>query len=411
MKNNVLFILPCVPFPLNSGGNQGVFQMIKYLRDYLNIYIWFPVFHKSLLSSVDQFKKEIETETCKVLYKYHSFGFNKFTSRGIHRFFDKFFLLKDKQHQYEKYIWGQDKSYYYDLTIVEDINRIIAEHNIKLVNIEFMPVIKLVNAIPNGVKKLFIHHELQFVKFERFQQSVVQDAYNTFLLKLRKQEEITSLNAYDHVVTLTGIDKELLTQNGVKCKISVSPLFIPSEKGFPDFKLSTNELVFVGGAKHIPNAEGLNWFIKEVHPILVNKIPNYHLYVVGSGWNDKSAITNIIYQGFIKDLTAFLPGKVMIVPLLTGSGMRMKILESVNNSIPFVSTTVGAEGMGFFDGNNCFIKDDPSEFADAIMRLLRDEFLQKQFVISAREHYEKNFSRNALGNKRLEIIKEELFNL
>lgn len=406
MNHNILVVLPCVPYPLNSGGNQGVYHMVKYLRDYLNVFVWFPIFHRKQVSQVRQFKDEVECDSCKVLFTEHSIGFNKITSRGIHRFFDKLFLYKEPQHKYESLLWGQDKSYYHDLRIVEDINKIIIDKKIELVDIEFMPVIKLVNAIPSGIKKLFIHHELQFVKFDRFQNSLVQDPYNTFLLKLRKQEEISSLNEYDKVVTLTETDKEILKKNGVTCPIEVSPLFIPAEKGYPEIKISHNSLVFIGGAKHLPNVEGLNWYLKNVHPIIVNSIPNYRLYVVGTGWDNVVPNNNIVYQGFVDDLSSFLPGKLMIVPLLTGSGMRMKILESVNNSIPFVSTTVGAEGMEFSDGKNCFIKDTPKEFAESILRLWNNEDLQRVFIKNAREHYESTFSREALGYKRLEIIKQ-----
>ena len=408
MKHNILVVLPCVPYPLNSGGNQGVYHMVKYLRDHLNVFVWFPIFHKKQVNQALKFKSEIESDNCKVLYTIHSVGFNKITSRGIHRIFDKLYLCKDPQLKYESRLWGQDKSYYYDLRIVEEINKIIIEKKIELVEIEFMPVIKLVNAIPNDIKKIFIHHELQFVKFDRFQNSLAQDPYNAFLLKLRKQEEISSLNEYDNVVTLTETDKEILEKNGVTRPIKVSPLFIPADKGYPEIKISYNSLVFIGGAKHLPNAEGLDWYLKKVHPIVVKSVPDYRLYVVGSGWNAMSSNSNIIYQGFVEDLSSFLPGKLMIVPLMTGSGMRMKILESVNNSIPFVSTSVGAEGMEFSDGENCFIKDTPEEFANSILRLWNDEVLQKSFIILARKHYEATFSRDALGEKRLKIIKQML---
>ena len=79
MTHNILFILPCVPYPLISGGNQGVYHMIKYLRDYLNVYVWFPIFHNKQVIYAQQFMKEVECDSCHVLFTEHSIGFNKIT--------------------------------------------------------------------------------------------------------------------------------------------------------------------------------------------------------------------------------------------------------------------------------------------------------------------------------------------
>ena len=82
----------------------------------------------------------------------------------------------------------------------------------------------------------------------------------------------------------------------------------------------------------------------------------------------------------------------------------MKILEAINNSVPFVSTTIGAEGLEFKGSRDCEIADDPNEFAYKVLKLLRDERLQQQYVINCRKVYEDKYSESVLSQKRLEIL-------
>ena len=98
----------------------------------------------------------------------------------------------------------------------------------------------------------------------------------------------------------------------------------------------------------------------------------------------------------------------MIVPILSGSGMRMKILEAINNSVPFVSTVVGAEGLMFETDRDCYITDNPNMFADSICKLLGDKKLQLDFVKSAKKVYDEYYSPDIQAKKRLTILQELL---
>ena len=100
----------------------------------------------------------------------------------------------------------------------------------------------------------------------------------------------------------------------------------------------------------------------------------------------------------------------MIVPILEGSGIRMKILEAANNGVPFVSCTVGAEGLGFKDGENCFITDDPIIFAERINELLNNHKKLQRFSNAAYQHVKQKFSDEAFIASRMHCY-NDVYNL
>ena len=85
----------------------------------------------------------------------------------------------------------------------------------------------------------------------------------------------------------------------------------------------------------------------------------------------------------------------MIVPITIGSGIRMKILEACSLGIPFVSTSVGAEGIPVVDGENCYIADTPEAFIDKLQKM-RNPAIQKKFVENSRNMVLTNYSKEAL---------------
>ena len=95
----------------------------------------------------------------------------------------------------------------------------------------------------------------------------------------------------------------------------------------------------------------------------------------------------------------------MIVPITIGSGIRMKILEAASMGIPFVSTTVGAEGIPVKDSHDCFLTDNPETFVDDIIKL-QDNVLKLQFIQNANKMVWENYSLKELRKNRLGIYEK-----
>jgi len=152
---------------------------------------------------------------------------------------------------------------------------------------------------------------------------------------------------------------------------------------------------------------GLRWFLDNCWHTLKEKEPDYRLKVIGR-WSEENKQTilkdypEVEYLGFVDSLYESMKGTVMIVPITIGSGIRMKILEACSMGIPFVSTTVGAEGIPVKDGHDCFLADAPNTFVEDILKL-QDKDSKLQFIQNANRMIHEKYSAEALRRNRLNI--------
>jgi O-antigen biosynthesis protein len=146
-----------------------------------------------------------------------------------------------------------------------------------------------------------------------------------------------------------------------------------------DFHPSPREpftLLFLGSFRHLPNQEALHWFLREVFPKVRAEEPRVRLIVIGSDPPLPHSLPEaeaLELVGFVEDVREPLKRYALFVcPILSGSGVRVKLLEAFAAGIPVISTRLGAEGLADRDGDLCALADDPSSFASHIVTLLRD---------------------------------------
>ena len=140
-----------------------------------------------------------------------------------------------------------------------------------------------------------------------------------------------------------------------------------------DFKHRSG-LIFVGGFRHQPNVEGMNWFTDEVLPELRKMKFNAPIKVIGSGLEmamvKKLGKAGINVLGSQADLEPhYSNSRIAIIPLISGAGMKGKLAESLSFGLPCVTTSKGAEGYRFTPKDEVSIFDDPKGFASAILEL------------------------------------------
>ena len=148
-------------------------------------------------------------------------------------------------------------------------------------------------------------------------------------------------------------------------------------------------MLFLGSFRHLPNREALNWFARNVMPRVLKGCPQARLIIVGSDPPPRHSLPDlpgIELRGFVEDVREPL-GRyaVFVCPILSGSGMRVKLLEAFSAGIPVVSTRIGAEGLTDKDGDICVLADDASEFAAKIIELFDDSERARLLACRARE--------------------------
>ena len=149
-------------------------------------------------------------------------------------------------------------------------------------------------------------------------------------------------------------------------------------------------MLFLGSFRHLPNQEAMNWFIRHVLPLILNEVPDARLVVVGSDPPPRHSLPahreSIELRGFVEDVRDPLSECALFVcPILSGSGMRVKLLEAFAAGIPVVSTRIGAEGLADKDGEYCALSDGPEGFARRVVELMTDYDKGRAMAARARQ--------------------------
>lgn len=180
----------------------------------------------------------------------------------------------------------------------------------------------------------------------------------------------SSAAAHDRIIVVPiGVDTNILT-----------PVATPPE--------STNILT-LGTLHYPPNADGVRWFAREVYPQVRATEPRATLTIVGKNPpDDVRNLANdqaIAVTGYVPDLAPYLEAAaLMVVPVRAGGGMRVRILEGFARGIPMVTTTVGLEGIEAEPGRDILVADSPTDFAETVVRLLREDHLGTDLAINGR---------------------------
>jgi O-antigen biosynthesis protein len=149
-------------------------------------------------------------------------------------------------------------------------------------------------------------------------------------------------------------------------------------------------MLFVGSFRHAPNHEAISWFISRVLPSIRAHVPDARLVLVGADSPPQHLIAAdpgaVELRGFVEDIREPL-GRyaVFVCPILSGSGMRVKLLEAFAAGIPVVSTRLGAEGLADADGSVCSLADTAEDFAQSVVELFEDREKAARMTRAARE--------------------------
>ena len=169
-------------------------------------------------------------------------------------------------------------------------------------------------------------------------------------------------------------------------------------------KPERNCIAFSGNLEYHPNVEAVRWFRSRIWPRVRERCPGVEWRLIGRNEHAVKEMVagddRITMTGAVDDAVACIAeAKVCVVPLLSGSGTRFKILEAWAAERAVVSTSIGVEGLGARDGEQLLIADDPAAFADAIVRLLGDDVLRRRLGQSGRALYLDRFTWRAAWRK------------
>lgn len=404
LNKKILITTSVFPYPLNSGGAQAQYHMINALRKHMQIsfaYVSTNIENESALKKEwpdVNFYPYQEQRPCWLIRKYRKKIRKLFTKIDNNRSIINPYL----SHSFERAI---------DYGFLSFLQQVIDENKIEIIQFEFANSLNIAFAFPN-IKRIYVQHEIHFIRNLRFIKEInTLPPYDYYQFNMLKQQELTAMNACTAVITLTETDKNILSEEGVTCPIFVSPAIIPSPTTISTNYKFSNNLIFVGGDQHQPNYEGIMWFLNNVWNDILKENPQTTLFIIGK-WRkrNKKMIRQTYKQvemtGFIPSITSYSNHSIMIVPILTGSGMRMKIIEAANNGIPFITTQVGVEGLTFENGKDCYIENTHSAFAKSTLALMNNYNTQLTFRTNAFKKIKETYNTDKLIKQRMDVYQQ-----
>jgi len=223
--------------------------------------------------------------------------------------------------------------------------------------------------------------------------------------------ELRALPFFDQVQVCTPANRDYL----LTFRPRLAPRLVPglragivtSRYSFQPDGREPLTMLFVGSFRHDPNRIAMDWFVRHVLPLILARQPKARLIVAGSDPPPAHAYadyeSSLEMLGYVDDVRGPL-GRyaVFVCPILSGSGVRVKLLEAFAAGIPVVSTTVGAEGLAMKDGEFCRLADAPQAFADAVLELWERPADAAEMARRARAEVESNWDMRAITEKLVE---------
>lgn len=200
-----------------------------------------------------------------------------------------------------------------------------------------------------------------------------------------ERAEASFVPLFDQVLSVSGYESRIMAGRYGCGNLKTLPLSFPRRKAWSAEGRKPGTILFAGSMWWLPNRHGLAWFFENCWETVLAACPGARIVLAG---NDKTGFAremagryrNVAATGYVEDIEPFFAeASVFVLPLLIGTGIKIKLLEALGWGLPVVSTSKGVEGtVGFMDGRHALVCDSPRDFAEGVIRLLADPGLRER---------------------------------
>lgn len=258
-------------------------------------------------------------------------------------------------------------------------------------------------------------HNIEYVIWERLsvnEKNPLKKWFFAHLGKRLRSFESIYYNKADGIAAITPEDKKRLEDLKVSTPVEVIPAGVVLSHKSPEQKqeAKNNTLFIISALDWEPNIEGLKWFLQNVLPGLLKVKPDIELHIAGKStpeWLMNSGFPNTTVHGFVDDAAVFKQSyQLMLVPLLSGGGMRVKIVEGLAAQKCIISTTIGAEGIDYTDKYNIVIADTPKEWVKSIVYYLENDKEREEIERNAVKLANSCYENKAVTRKYIDLFEQ-----
>lgn len=387
-----------IPYPLNDGGN-------------LAVHFYTEGFHENgwevTLLAMNTTRHWVEPESLPDLFRQiKHFQFVKVDNNIKAK--DAFFnLFSSKSYNVSRFISDD-----YEKALIDLLNG----NSYDVVQLEGLYLCPYIDTIRkySQAKIVLRQHNAEFVIWERLaekEQSFLKRQYLKLLARRLKVYEQSILNQVDFLLPISAVDAALFKKLGCHKPMMVQSygVDVSTIPFLPSFSLPIT-LYHIGAMDWQPNQEGVKYFLEKVMPLVLAEVPNIQFHLAGRNmpaeFYDYQS-DNIIVHGEVPDAVAFEKDKsILVVPLLSGGGVRIKIFKAMAMGKAIVSTVVGAEGIEIENGIQAFIADDAQDMANEILALINAPEKIEMMGIAARQLIQEKYNADTMIQELMKKYRE-----
>lgn len=395
----ILIAAPFSPYPLIFGGAIRLYHLIKMCAEFSNVTLvayrsWpdgeDPREHlKTICSRLvivdrasnqeDRWKKFLQV---RATFSDRTFQYYSHYSREFQRILDDELAREN----YDVVICEMTQMGYFNY------GNTSALRVLDLQNIEHELLLRRARVEQQLIKRIAV--ELEARKFQIEEMTICRSFDMLFTPSNREMVQMRQLLGHDEIYALPN---------------SIDPDFFALRQHIPQ----EPAIAFIGATHVDANRDGVRYFMDEIYPIVIKQIPDLYVYIVGGkpsqDIRNYAKLPRVEVTGYVKDVRDYMARvRALIVPLRSGGGTRLKILEGLSYGVPTISTGIGAEGIDVVDGKHILIGDTPESFARQVVFAVRNDELQQTMSIAGRQLVDELYSWRSVGKILKQILERKL---
>ncbi len=380
----VLFVTYDFPYPLNSGGKNRAYNLIKFAKkDDIGIDLLSFVRENFEYKNLEELKKigvnNIEIYKRRKVKSVLTIGKNLVTNDSIF------------------------KTLYNEKKFFNVMKKMIKENNIDIIHFESSYVGYYIGKELKkiGVKQILGTENIEYILYEDFLKSsrnIMKKPILSYQIKRFKNEEEKMMRDADISIAVTKEEAAHISSiSNKKCEVIENAINL-RELNFKFDSKNNNNILFVGNFTYMPNVQAIKYFIDKVLPILDKKIT---LTIIGRRIKDLVPKTKqIIALEYVQDLVSeYRKADLLVFPIRIGGGTNFKILEAMALGVPVVAFPQRLSGIGARKGVHYFEVNSAEDFVREIEAITTDKKIASEVVKNARSLVEQNYSWEKVGDK------------
>lgn len=375
---NILFLSPWLPWPPHDGGRIRILETLRYLSRSHSVTLMSSVCREEEIHHTAAIKGLCENMITTVLSNETSAVFSRL-SRGV---LSRRSLIE---------------SFYFDIRLARQVAELTWRKAYDVIHVEFPFLTPYLKAVERRVRTKWVlsMHNVESLRFERElrlgqwgKRSLVLLGDHLFFRAWEKK----ALRQFDGIITVSDAERSWVERHAPGTTVEVIPNGVDTEYFSPTPAIvqeSKPYIVFTGAMDYPPNVDAAGWFCNKILPVLQRNSPRLGFKIVGKNPHPQvlelAKRNRVEVTGTVEDIRGYVAGALaLVVPLRSGGGTRLKILEAMAMERPVISTSAGAEGLAVTPGTDILIANDAEQFVDRVQRLVQSPETSKRLGSAGR---------------------------